>query len=204
MIRLLLTRHGHVEGIAPERFRGRAELALTERGVAEAAALAKRVARLWKPSIVYTSGLQRCVVTGQAIARACDIEARPLDGLMDIDYGRWQMRTLAEVEAGEPDLYRLWRRQPHRVRFPGGESLPDLVARTAEAVRLVTERHPGETVVLVGHDSVNRAILLQALDQPLSAYWRLAQDPCCLNELEIDGETVRVRRVNDTGHLDPG
>ena len=46
-------------------------------------------------------------------------------------------------------------------------------------------RHPDETIVLVGHDSVNRALLLQLLEQPLSAYWRLAQEPCCLNEIDV-------------------
>jgi hypothetical protein len=34
-----------------------------------------------------------------------------------------------------------------------------------------------ETVVLVGHDNANRALLLQLLEQPLSAYWRIAQGP---------------------------
>ncbi len=51
----------------------------------------------------------------------------------------------------------------------------------------MVEAHPGRTVVLVGHDSVNRAILLQMLDQPLSAFWKLAQSPCAISELEIDG-----------------
>ena len=57
--------------------------------------------------------------------------------------------------------------------------------------------------MLVGHDSVNRVLLLQLLDMPLAAYWRLVQDPCTLNEIEIfaAGE-VRVQRMNDTSDLD--
>jgi len=92
----------------------------------------------------------------------------------------------------------------HLVRFPNGESLQDLVARTSDALRTVLARHPAETVVMVGHDSVNRALLLQLLDQPLAAYWKLAQDPCTLNEIEIAGDKVQVLRINDTSHLDPG
>jgi phosphoserine phosphatase len=49
MTKILLTRHGHVEGIKPERFRGREPLQLTERGTAEAAALAQRIAARWRP-----------------------------------------------------------------------------------------------------------------------------------------------------------
>jgi probable phosphoglycerate mutase len=201
MTKILLTRHGHVEGIHPECFRGRAELALTRQGLAEAEALAGRVARTWKPAIVYTSALQRCVVTGTMVANACGVRAVPLEGLMDIDYGAWQMRSHAEIAAEAPQAYRRWKTAPQRVRFPDGESLQDLVARTGDVLRLVLERHASDTVVMVGHDSVNRAILLQFLDQPLSAYWRVAQSPCTLNEIDVEGDMVTVQRINDTGHL---
>jgi broad specificity phosphatase PhoE len=198
LTKLLLTRHGHVDGIQPKRFRGRAELALTELGLRQADALAARIAAHWKPAAIYTSGLQRCVVTGQKIAKATGVTAVVLDGLMDLDYGAWQMRLQDEVKAEAPEAFRLWHTAPHLMRLPGGESLQDLVARTSDALRLVLTRHAGETVVMVGHDSVNRALLLQLLDQPLSAYWKLAQDPCCLNEIEISGTKVEVLRINNT------
>jgi hypothetical protein len=49
---------------------------------------------------------------------------------------------------------------------------------------------------------MNRALLLACLDQPLSAYWRAAQDPCCLNEIDIAGAKISVRRINETYHLE--
>jgi broad specificity phosphatase PhoE len=55
---------------------------------------------------------------------------------------------------------------------------------------------------MVGHDSVNRALLLQVLDQPLSAYWRLAQDPCGISEIDLVDARSRVSRINETLHLD--
>ena len=200
-MRLLLTRHGHVDGIKPARFRGRAELELTATGLAQAEALAQRLARQWKPVAIYTSGLQRCVVTGATIAAATGAPAAVMDSLMDLDYGAWQMRTHDEVRAEAPDAFKLWHTAPHLMRFPGGESLQDLVARTSDALRSVIARHPADSVVMVGHDSVNRALLLQLLDQPLAAYWKLAQDPCCLNEILIEGDKVQVLRINDTSHL---
>ncbi len=201
MTKILLTRHGHVDGIKPKRFRGRAELALTELGIRQAGALAARIAASWRPVAVYTSAMGRCVATGAAIGDACRVGSSVLEGLTDLDYGKWQMRIQAEIAAEQPDLFGLWHAAPHLVRFPGGESLQDLVARTADALRLVLARHGGATVVLVGHDSLNRALLLQLLDQPLSAYWRLAQDPCCLNEVDIVAGKVEIRRINDTAGL---
>jgi probable phosphoglycerate mutase len=99
-------------------------------------------------------------------------------------------------------LFAAWFARAHLVRFPNGESLQDLVARTANALRMVLAHHPDETIVLVGHDSVNRALLLELLDQPLSAYWRVAQDPCCINEIDVTAGSVRVRRINETQHLE--
>lgn len=200
-MRLLLTRHGHVEGIKPARFRGRAELALTPTGLAQADAVARRIARQWQPAAIYTSGLQRCIATGAKIAAVSGAPASVLDGLMDLDYGAWQMRTHDEVRAEAPDAFRLWHVAPHLMRFPDGESLQDLVARTSDALRTVVACHPADPVVMVGHDSVNRALLLQLLDQPLAAYWKVAQDPCCLNEILIEGDKIQTLRVNDTSHL---
>ena len=69
MTKILLTRHGHVEGIKPERFRGREPLVLTAQGRAEAEAVARRIAGAWQPSHIYTSPMGRCVQTAEAIAR---------------------------------------------------------------------------------------------------------------------------------------
>jgi phosphoserine phosphatase len=202
MTKILLTRHGHVEGIKPERFRGRAPLDLTARGRAEAAALAQRIAASWQPTAIYTSPMGRSVETAAAIAKACGIAAKTSDDLNDIDYGAWTFKTFEEAKKLDPALFAAWFATPHLVRFPNGESLQDLVARAANVLRMVRGRHPDETVVLVGHDSVNRALLLGLLDQPLSAYWRVAQEPCCLNEIDVTGSTVCTLRINETYYLE--
>ncbi|MFZ0559468.1 MAG: histidine phosphatase family protein [Methylovirgula sp.] len=200
-MKLILTRHGHVDGIDPERFRGRTDLPLTELGRGQVKAVAARIAALWTPAAIYTSPMSRCVATGDAIAQACGVERRILDDLNDLDYGLWQWETYEAVSRAWPEQFTAWKSTPHLIRFPDGDSLQDLVARTANAVRFVLSRHAAETVVLVGHDSVNRALLLQLLDQPLSAYWRLTQAPCTLNEIDIVEGVIRVQRINDTSHL---
>ncbi len=202
MTKILLTRHGHVDGISPPRFRGREPLELTALGRSEAAAVAERIAGAWRPSKIYTSPLSRCVATGAAIAKACAIAAEICDDLNDIDYGAWQFKTFEYANERDPTLFAAWFASPQVARFPNGESLQDLAARAANALRFVLARHGGDTVVLVGHDSVNRVLLTQCLDLPLSAYWRLAQAPCCLNEIDIDGASICLVRMNETRHLD--
>jgi probable phosphoglycerate mutase len=201
MTRILLTRHGHVEGISPERFRGQIDLPLTETGRAQARELGKRIAGEWRPAAIYTGPLQRAVATGDAIAKATGAPLRELKSLIDINYGEWQGHTLEDVKGHSPALFALWRHAPQFMRFPGGDSLQDLIARGADALRFALDHHHDETIVFVGHDSVNKAILLQVLDQPTSAYWRLTQDPCALNEFEITRSHTHVISLNDTRHL---
>jgi phosphoserine phosphatase len=201
MAKLILVRHGHVEGIEPERFRGRADVPLTAEGVRQAFAAARYLASRWQPTIAYTSPLERCVQTGAEIARACAIELSVLDELNDLDYGDLQWRLRSEVRAERPELYERWLAAPQLVRFPGGESLQELVARIADVLRLVLERHPSEVVVLVCHDSGIRAMLLQLLDQPLCAYWRLSPVPCGISEIEVQGHAARIIAFNVTAHL---
>jgi probable phosphoglycerate mutase len=201
MTKIILTRHGHVDGISPLRFRGQTETPLTALGRRQASATAARIAAGWRPRAVYTSPMGRCAATGQAIADACGVSSEALPDLIDFDYGAWQWRTVEEVRAGWPDLLAAWYATPHLVRFPDGDALQDLVARAANAVRFVLAQHSDDTVVLVGHETVNRATLLQLLDQPLSAYWRFAQEPCAINEIDIVAGRVRVVGVNDVSHL---
>jgi len=201
-MQIILTRHGEVEGIHPERFRGRMELELTALGRQQAKAVAHRIAAEFAPQAVYTSPMGRCRETGAEIASACSLDAQVLDGVNDLDYGQWQWKTHEEVKAAHPQAYALWKSAPQWVRFPGGESLQDLALRTADGLRALMHRHADHTVVLVGHDSVNRALLLHALDLPLSAYWRITQKPCCLNVFEVDAlGKVTLQLVNDTAHL---
>lgn len=202
MTRILLVRHGHVEGIDPVRFRGRAEIALTDLGRRQVAATAERIAAYWRPSVIYTSPMGRCVTTARSIAASTGCAVTAMDRLNDLDYGQWQWKPHAEVRVASPALFDRWFSAPESVRFPDGESLQDLLGRAAEALRQLIDNHPHETIVVVGHDSVNRAILMQVLQQSPATYWRLVQSPCGLSEIEVDHEHARVVRMNETAHVE--
>ena len=70
MTRILLVRHGHVEGMSPERFRGRRDVDLSDLGARQAQATAQGIAARWQPAAIYTSPLRRCRQTAAAIGAA--------------------------------------------------------------------------------------------------------------------------------------
>jgi broad specificity phosphatase PhoE len=201
MTRIVLVRHGHVDWIAPERFRGRAELALSGLGRRQAQAVARYIAATWKPEAVYTSPLSRCRDTAAAIAEPFQLKPQPAEAFCDIDYGAWQGLTREQAAERWPDETELWFRAPHLADIPGGETLAAVLSRVTVALRSVLRAHSNGTVALVGHDSVNRVLLAFALELPLSRYWNFRQDPCGLNELLFENDTFVIRSINETQHL---
>lgn len=96
MTTIILTRHGHVEWHAPERFRERADLPLTEHGVEQARAASRRIGAMWQVTAVYTSPMRRSRRTAQIIAKPLGLRAQAMDAMTDIDYGEWQGLTPEE------------------------------------------------------------------------------------------------------------
>ena len=177
--RIILTRHGHVDGIEPPRFRGRMDIALTALGVAQANAAAQRIGAISRPAAIYTSPMSRCITTGEAIAKACSAPARVLYQLNELDYGLWQWKTHDEIRTAFAEQCETWHTAPQLFRFPQGESLQDLVARAADALRDVLRRQRDQTVVL-----------------------RIAVEPCGITEIEFVGNIATVVRANETQQLD--
>lgn len=197
----LLVRHGHVEGIDPPRFRGRIDLPLTALGKRQAEALRDRIARQWSPDAIYASPLGRCVDTATIVGQPTQRMPEALSGIVDRDYGQWQGLTHAAVHARWPEAFARWRDTPQTAEIPEGESLQALATRSVRALHDLLRRHRGHVVVVVAHDSVNRVLLLHALDLPLARYSWLEQAPCALNVLEYAGLQLRVQTLNETGHL---
>jgi probable phosphoglycerate mutase len=201
MTLIILTRHGQTEWNQTERFRGRIDVPLNETGKLQAEMISERIAVSWQPTAVYASPMSRAMHTGHAIATRWNLTVEPVAELNDINYGEWQGLTPLEVRPRWPDLLDTWYTAPHLVSIPGGESLAELLNRTSLALAAILKKHSDETVVLVGHDSVNRVILLNVLGLPLARYWHLSQNTCTLNIIESRNDDFFVHCINDTSHL---
>lgn len=199
---IVLVRHGHVEGIDPPRFRGQTDLPLTARGLRQAEKTRDLLSNLPQPAAAYASPLSRCMMTAEIILQPGSLTVTPMPSFLDINYGNWQGHLYQQVEQTDPDGFAQWFAAPHLAVIPGGETLLQLAARVAETMRVIIARHRGATVLLVGHDTVNRVMLLLALDLPLSRFWHLRQDPCAVNVVTHDDASGwRVASMNEALHL---
>lgn len=151
---------------------------------------------------MYSSPLSRALDTAAAIAARHRLAVVTVDALKEINLGNWEGLTIGEVAVRHPDLLAARRRDPLRVAPEGGETIADVHGRALPALRAIVAAHPGETVAVVAHGAVNKAILLSVLGSPLESYGRMAQDNAAINVLEWRAGTPRVVALNETGHLD--
>ena len=199
MTTVYLIRHGQTAWNREEVFRGRADIPLNETGRKEAL-LTGQYLRKVKVGSVYSSPLSRAVETAEAIAGHQGKEVQILDGLIDIDFGRWQGVSHEGVRERYGELYRQWKDTPHLVRFPGGESLEEVRARALREIHEAVQNHAVETLVMVSHRVVNKVVICGLLGLDNSHFWEIGQDTGCINVLEF-GEGFTLRRLNDTSHL---
>jgi broad specificity phosphatase PhoE len=198
---LIIIRHGRTEWNREERFRGRADIALDEVGKKQAEATAGRVAE-WQVNAIYSSPLRRAMETAQTLARSSGLEVRALPDIIDIDYGQWQGLLPEEAEAKDGGLYKKWLRNPHQVKFPGGESLAEVRDRAAAAIDKLIAQHDKETIALVSHKVVCQVMVLSLLGLELSHFWDVVQDVCAVNYFEVRGGIPSALLINDTCHLE--
>jgi probable phosphoglycerate mutase len=203
---VLLVRHGKTPTtgqVLPGRAPG---LHLSDEGVAQAEAVAGRIAALAgtdgtgrTPVAVYASPLERTRETAAPIARALGLRVRTERGLLECEFGEWTGGALAEL-AKRPEWTRV-QRAPSTFRFPGGESFPEMQARIVAAVGRLVERHPGETVVAVSHADPIKAAVASAAGTPLDLFQRLTIAPCSVSALAYTDGGPFVLTVNSTGSL---
>ena len=202
MTRIIVVRHGQTawnEGQG-ERFRGRAEVELDAKGIKQAGATAARLAQ-WEAAAIYPSPLRRTLSTASILAEPLKLQVQPTEGLIDIDYGRWQGLSLKEAAEDDSKLYELWLKSPHLVTFPQGESLEQVQKRVVSAVESLVPQHPGQSIVLVSHKVVCKVLFCSLLGLDTSHFWELQQDPCAINLVEVDENAVAIVSLNDNCHL---
>lgn len=200
--KICLLRHGETEWNIEgrERFRGRADLSLNERGRRQAEALGRRL-RGFGVEAIYTSPLRRARMTAEIVGKILEVPVEIYPPLVDVDYGEWEGLTPEEAAARYPDLYELWISSPEKVRFPGGESVEEACERAFRGVEELVERHREGIFAIVTHLLLCRGLICRFMGLPLSSLWQIEQRNCALNLIEIRPDRPIVALVNDTCHL---
>lgn len=198
---ILCVRHGRTPTTGVELYGRRPGVHLAEEGVAQAEAVAARIAALGKGrvSAVYASPLERTRETAAPIARATGKRVRREAGLLELDVGTWTGRKLRDLR--KLKAWATVQRYPSGFRFPGGESFLEMQSRIAGAMDRLAAQHRGETIVAVSHADPIRALVAHAMGTHLDLFQRIVVSPCSVTAIlyTVDGPVVLA--VNSTSEL---
>jgi probable phosphoglycerate mutase len=199
-MRLVLVRHGETIWNEEGRLQGATDVPLSQRGRAQAARLAERLAGQTFAAI-YASDLRRASETAAILAASHDLPVRLDPRLREQSKGVWEGLTWPDIEERYPDDLARW--EVDRDHPPGGaESASAVEARVRAALAAIRAAHPGdEAVLLVGHGMTLRTLICVALGIDSFVGRNLQLDNTSLSKLHIGADGAALVRLNDTCHL---
>jgi probable phosphomutase (TIGR03848 family) len=203
MTSFLLIRHAHCEPVGHAIAGRTTGVHLSTAGQQQALALSQRLSQL-QITGVYSSPLERALETAAPIAQrhGLDIEVEP--GLIEIDFGEWTGRTLAELD--RLPAWKTFNSFRSGSRIPGGESAAEVLARGLAALDRIREDHSESKalVAVVSHCDVLRALIAHFLGVPTDLYQRIELTPASVSVLVLDSYGPRLLLLNSTAEWPDG
>lgn len=197
---LVAIRHGQTQWNIAGIRQGHLDSPLTETGVAQANALAKRLAHE-SFSALYSSDLGRAVGTATTIATMTGHEVVTDARLRERHLGIFQGLSGEEIKEKYPEEYRSHRSMGPDYVIPGGESVRQQVQRNVECLTAIAKNHTGETIVAVTHGGVLSGFFRHTLSIPLGAPRRFEFVNAGLNVFIYDSGDWFLQTWGDISHL---
>ena len=163
-MRLILLRHGRT-GL-PGRYVGSSDVPLSEEGRNQIIDLRPGLGAMQIDGLL-ASPMLRCTETASLLRLGLPVQLDP--DLREIDFGRWERKTFAEIEAQDPELVRHWATGTDDFRFPEGETTAGFAGRV-ESVKNRLLASDAQTLLLVSHGGVIRALICALLGLSLDKY----------------------------------
>lgn len=201
---LALIRHGEVEAAYQRVFGGRIDMNLSPNGHAQAAALAKWLAR--QPlNAVYASPMKRVQQTLAPFAteNGCASRVVVMNDLREIDFGDWTGLTWDAVKEKFGVSAFQWLAELQRGGIANAENMQAYRERVEPRVREILQKHPGENVAVFCHGGVIRMILAILLDVPLPRMAGFEIDYASVTNVAILPHKTEVQFLNFTPWDEP-
>ena len=194
--KLFLIRHGSTDWNAKQRYCGFVDIALNNKGKAQAKRLCKRLKNETVHK-VYSSDRKRAIQTAGIVFKGYDIEKIP--DLREMNFGIFEGLTYKQIMKNFPDTYKKWIDNPFETVIPSGESLTILKKRVVKAFKKIILRHPNQTVAVVCHGGAISAFINHILKS--KDFWEHIPQSASLTLLELKNNKFKINLLNDISHL---
>ena len=195
MLNVYLLRHGETAYNADgNRYCGRTDISLTDKGLAQAKSVNQRLQGV-NIDAVYSSPLTRARLTAEiATGKQVTTDQR----IIEVDFGDWEHKTKEEFYAENPTLWDNWAKDPATAQAGGtGETGQQVMDRVDAFYAEMLQKHPNQTIVVVGHNGINRLFMAHKLGMELKNYRRIFQENSAITLLELDDKgEMTLKKLN--------
>jgi phosphoserine phosphatase len=208
MTRIILVRHGKSTYNQERRIQGRLDKSvLTEAGRAGAIQVGDILNSIAFDA-AYTSPLQRAKETAEIILSRLTNppQLQPTDKLMEIDLPLWEGMLRQDAIDQFPEAYQEWQQHPHKfsmkIPSPEGEIEHFPVLAVFANARIfwqeLMSRHREGTILVVGHNGINRALIATASEITPDYYQSIQQSNCGISVINLgftDDQTESNKKI---------
>lgn len=193
--RLFLVRHGEVEERYHRTFGGRIDMNLSPRGHEQAKALADFLRR--RPmDFIYASPMKRAQQTMAPLAGHCAKPPVDRAEFREVDFGEWTGLTWEQVHAKHGVSAFDWLDRIEKGAIAGAETGAGFCGRVEPALRQIIKDHAGQSVAIVCHGGVVRAMLSILLELPLPKMAHFEIDYASVTQVEQHAHKTEVTLMN--------
>ena len=206
--RLLLVRHGETDWNRDGRFQGQIDIPLNENGKKQGAQAGEFLQTVKIDAAVTSSMLRPKETAEKILEHHPETRLEVTEDLWEISHGEWEGKLESEIESGYPGLLGKWQSTPAIVQMPGGENLEDVWRRAkvgwGNVVAAFSESQTPQTVMVVAHDAINKAILCQVFGLGPEHFWQFKQGNGAVSVIDYHdgvGSVPVLSAANITTHL---
>lgn len=151
---------------------------------------------------IYCSPLRRAWESAEILAAHYGLKVEVEDGLVEVDVGRWEGRSWAEIAEIDAATLAAFSNDEGRCAYPDGESYAHVAQRVEPVFTALLNRHAGRQFGVVAHSVVNRVYLAQLLGMSPDQARRIHQTNGCINVVRRYNGKTRAATINAAIHVD--
>lgn len=200
MTRIFLIRHGETEWNAEGKYISFTDKDLSDKGLAQAEAVAKRLAEE-SLETVFVSPRSRALQTAEYVAQRHSYKPVILPELDEINFGDWEGLTFKDIEERYPGLLERWIDDPSQIPIPEGEPWKRFAGRVRKGFERMTAGREEGALAVVSHGGTIRAVLIEMLGLEPAVFGRITIEHGAVTVLDVHREWAFLRYLNDACHL---
>ena len=187
-MQLYLVRHTR-PAIASGICYGQSDLDVAESFTEDLNAVRHKLADI-SPTLSFSSPLQRCTKLAEQLQLA---PLKTDSRLMELDFGDWEMQAWEAIPRQQLDN---WSMTYIDTPPPNGESFSALQQRVIEFIHQLQSQHQGQTILIITHAGVIRALLANVLNLALNEVFKFQLDYGSVTQLTFNDTVHNVGYIN--------